>query len=209
MSKRDTLLFDFDGTLVDSLDHSLEILRAIAKRHGFRIITDDDVQTMRGGTIRDAFRYMRVPFYRLPLLLLEGQRELRKTVATLRPVAGITDVLHRLKSENITLGIVTSNDASIVNDFLMQNEWNMFDHVQAGVNLFGKSQAIRDFLKKNKLSSDNTIYVGDEIRDIEASRSVGIPIISVTWGFNTREALLRYKPEYLIDTPAGLLPLIL
>lgn len=205
MSRRTTLLFDFDGTLVNSLDQSLEILRSIAKRHGFRTITDEDVLTIRGGTIRDAFKYMQVPFYKLPILLLEGQRELRNRVSALRPFSGMTEVLQKLKTENMSLAIVTSNDEHVVKDFLDRHQWDMFDYVQAGVNLFGKAHVIRNLLKKYKVSPESVLYIGDEIRDIEAARSVGIPIISVTWGFNTRDALARYKPDYLIDTPRELL----
>lgn len=52
------------------------------------------------------------------------------------------------------------------------------------------------------------MYVGDEVRDIEACQKVGIKIAAVTWGLNTKEALERYHPDSLIDKPQQLLDLV-
>ena len=52
---------------------------------------------------------------------------------------------------------------------------------------------------------DKIIYVGDETRDIEACKKVGVPIISVGWGFNTSANLKKHDPDYFIEDPKELL----
>ena len=49
------------------------------------------------------------------------------------------------------------------------------------------------------------IYVGDETRDIEATKRAKIPVIAVRWGFNSREILLTLKPNKIADTPSELM----
>ena len=53
-------------------------------------------------------------------------------------------------------------------------------------------------------SMDEIIYVGDEMRDIEASKKVGIPVIAVSWGLNKREALESFKPDQMAHSPKDL-----
>ncbi|MFZ1324135.1 MAG: HAD hydrolase-like protein, partial [Candidatus Saccharimonadales bacterium] len=55
------------------------------------------------------------------------------------------------------------------------------------------------------LKRKDTVYIGDETRDIQAARMAFIRAVSVTWGFNTRRILEKQRPAYLIDTPEELL----
>ena len=48
------------------------------------------------------------------------------------------------------------------------------------------------------------IYVGDEVRDIEASQSARVASIAVTWGFNSRDILSEAKPSFLAHSPSDL-----
>jgi phosphoglycolate phosphatase len=56
------------------------------------------------------------------------------------------------------------------------------------------------FRKKN-ISPAQAIYIGDETRDIEACKKVGIPIISITWGMNNKEILSTLNPDQMAHSP--------
>ena len=58
---------------------------------------------------------------------------------------------------------------------------------------------------KQALHPSNVLYVGDEVRDIEAAKKAGIRIAAVTWGYNSKKALEAYKPDYLVTKPEELL----
>jgi phosphoglycolate phosphatase len=64
-----------------------------------------------------------------------------------------------------------------------------------------RQRVLTQVLKKQKIDKTEAIYVGDEIRDIEAAQKVGMKIISVTWGFNAKESLQKFHPDALADTP--------
>jgi phosphoglycolate phosphatase len=64
--------------------------------------------------------------------------------------------------------------------------------------LFGKARAIRRILKADAMKASELLYVGDETRDIEASRRAGVDVAAVTWGFHAEEVLSGYSPTYLI-----------
>ncbi len=71
--------------------------------------------------------------------------------------------------------------------------------------MFGKETKMRKIIKKEKISPNEVLYVGDEIRDINAAKNTGIDIASVAWGYNTVESLKKHNPEFLIYTPSELI----
>ena len=55
-------------------------------------------------------------------------------------------------------------------------------------------------MKKHNLDSSKTLYIGDEKRDIDASLAAPIPIIAVSWGFNSKTFLEKSNPTYIVNT---------
>ena len=91
--------------------------------------------------------------------------------------------------------------------FLKNNGLNFFGFIYTESNLFGKGRALNNLLIKHRLDPEETIYIGDEVRDIEAAKKAGIKIISVSWGFNSAKLLQKAKPDFLINKPKELLQL--
>ena len=60
-------------------------------------------------------------------------------------------------------------------------------------------------IKKENALKDKCIYIGDETRDIEAARKAGVKVAAVSWGLNSREALEKYQPDWLLENPKNLL----
>lgn len=81
----------------------------------------------------------------------------------------------------------------------------IFDFVYSGRNIFGKDIVIGRLLENHKIEKTSAIYVGDETRDIEAAKKLGIPIVAVSWGFNARKILAAKKPNGIVDDPNNLL----
>jgi phosphoglycolate phosphatase len=59
-------------------------------------------------------------------------------------------------------------------------------------------------LKELKLSNKEVIYIGDMVSDIETSRNANVKIISVTWGWSSKEELKKAKPDWIVDDPKEL-----
>lgn len=106
-----------------------------------------------------------------------------------------------LNKDGFTLGIVTSNSKTNVESFLETNGINFIDFVHGDVGIFGKARKLQAVIKNSGYTIDEVIYIGDEVRDIEAAKIIGIKVIAVTWGFNNKEALEKKSPDYIVSKP--------
>ena len=113
-----------------------------------------------------------------------------------------------LTENGYKLGILTSNSEENVSKFLKKNNLDLFDFIHSESSILGKSKAMHDLLKKHGIRPEEAIYVGDEIRDIEAARKTNIEIIPVCWGYNSKQILEKQNPDFLIDEPRQLIEIL-
>ena len=202
------LLFDFDGTIADSFESFIEIINKLAVKHNLQVPQREELEKLRIEDPRTLIKRFNIPLYKIPLLARDMKKMQAKQIAHITPYAGLPEVLKNLKGLGYTLGILTSNGKENVETFLTKHDITLFDSLQSDTSLFGKDRAIRKFIRQNAIAKERVLYVGDEIRDIQACRKVGVKIIAVTWGFNSREGLERYDPDFLIDTPPDILQVV-
>jgi len=116
-------------------------------------------------------------------------------------VEGIKEALFELKQQGYRLGVLTSNSKKNVCAFMAHNGMTeVFDFIYSGKNLFGKDKVMVQMLAREGLAKEAVLYVGDELRDIEASRKVGLRVIAVTWGLFGKEALEALNPDAVVET---------
>jgi phosphoglycolate phosphatase-like HAD superfamily hydrolase len=200
------IIFDFDGTLADTLDAIVGITNRLAIEFGYKPTAPDELAQIRNLSSRDIVKQSGISIFRLPFLLKRIKEDLNKDIQDLKPVLGIKEALIQLKNEGNSLGILTSNSEENVNAFLSKHEMlELFSFVYSGTTLFSKHKSLINFMKKNQLKAEEVIYVGDETRDIEASKKINIKVIAVGWGFNSGEVLAKQKPDFLIQEPSELI----
>ena len=200
-------VFDFDGTIANSIPISITILKRFARSDFNRKIDDKLVEELRDKPIPEIFKALKVPIIKLPLIASKARKELNKEVANLKPIKGMRDTLIKLKKRGQILGIVSSNSRESILKFLEANDLEIFDFIYTNSRVFGKSSSLKKVVKENKENKGDIVYFGDELRDIEAAKKVGIKIVSVTWGVNSREKLIDYKPNFLVDEPKEIIDL--
>jgi len=206
--KKTTIIFDFDGTIADTFPYIFEIIKKLAVEQGINNLTDKDLHSIRDKHPLEVIRMFNIPILKLPFLVIRGQKMLKRNINQVKLFPGIKEVLFKLKEKGYRLGVLSSNSVENLNLFFKKNKIGIFDFVKSSSNIFGKSWALRSILKENKLDKKEVIYIGDEVRDIEACQDVGIDIIAVTWGFNSKKILNKYQPEYLVGEPVKLLTLM-
>ena len=203
------IIFDFDGTIADTVDALVMIANRLAGEFGYIQITPEDLALLRNFTSREIIKYSGISMFKIPFLLKKVKGELKAKIPELQPIPGISEVLLALHSQGYRLGIITSNSQENVTAFLINNQLNhLFEFIYSGVTIFGKTTIINNVLKQKQLKTEAVIYVGDETRDIEASKKANIKVIAVTWGFNSPEALAKQNPYILINHPPELLEVI-
>lgn len=199
-------MFDFDGTLADSLSALVAITNRLAPEFGFRPTPLAEVETLKGLTARQLIRHSGMPILKIPALLRRVRAELRQYSATIAPCKGMPEIIRALDAQNHRLAVITSNTPEAVQAFLAAHQLtDCFLSVDGGGTLFRKGKLIARCLEQHQLATSDAVYVGDEVRDIDAARFAGVRAVSVTWGFNSRAALATMDPDWLIDEPDRLL----
>jgi len=203
-----TIIFDFDGTLADTLNSIAILYNKIAPKYGCKQVTPQDIEQLRNKTPKQVIRELSIPTLKIPTMIFKVKTALIKHFDSIKIHPGIINVLNVLK-EKYSLGILTSNSQKNVKTYLKKyNLLNLFDFIYTGKNIFGKDRTIKRLLREQNLTKDEVVYVADETRDIEASHKVGVPIIAVSWGFNKKEILASFNPTSLIDHPDQLLTIL-
>jgi len=196
-----TLIFDFDGTIADTLETVIRIINDHAEEFRIAPLAPADVDKIRGMTNRDILRASKIPRTKIPAFVARTQRELHRRMDGIRLVPGVKDLVLSLKRDGVRLGILTSNSRPNVFRFLRARGLDVFDFVHSESNLFGKRRALGHLLKTRRLKRSEVLYVGDEVRDVEACRKARVPMIAVAWGFHRKDLLARSSPDFLVDEP--------
>lgn len=206
-----TIIFDFDGTLADTMELILSIYNEVmVPSFKCKKIEYFDLEKIRELHPKDLFEQHNISLLKLPFIVSRVRSEMNRRMADIRLHSGIKDTLKTLHDSGIRLGICTSNSKENVMKFLSTNsmtEW--FGFVYSSSNLFGKDKVLKRIIhEQNLVKDEKTIFIGDEARDIDAARSVGIRVAAVTWGLNSKNMLQQKKPDVLLDSPKEILGLI-
>ncbi|MBB3947388.1 MULTISPECIES: HAD family hydrolase [Rhizobium/Agrobacterium group] len=207
MAKNDAyklIIFDFDGTLADSGAWMIRALREMSERHRFVSPSDTQIEYLRGLSVCQVLKWMRVPVWRIPLIV----RDLRKLAreATFDMFPRTEKVLFLLQDQGVELAILSSNSVENIQRVLGPLE-RYFAYIEGSSPIFGKGKRINKILRRFERSRNEVLLVGDEVRDIEAAMSQNVASAGVTWGYAKREALACSNPTHILEDIEDLIDL--
>lgn len=199
------LIFDFDGTIADTLETIVTITNRLAAQYGYPQTTPERLKYLRTLSTGELLTQSNVPLFQVPFLMRRVRRELRRDMDSIQPFQHLTDVLQAFAADGHKILIASSNAPSSINPFLRRHGLNqVFRHVYGNIGLLGKARSLRRIMRQHRLRSEEILYIGDETRDIEAARCQGLAVAAVSWGFSDRTALEAQGPTFLVDTPEDL-----
>ncbi|MEL6469524.1 MAG: HAD hydrolase-like protein [Cyanobacteria bacterium J06623_4] len=200
------LIFDFDGTIADTLDAIVRITNRIAPEYGYSPTTPEKLRYYQSLSTQEMLRQSEIPLFRLPFLLRRVRHEMGAELDTVAIAPNLKPTLRELTAKGHHLMIMSSNSRRNIHYFLKKHAIeDVFETVQGGVGLLSKSRVLKRIVQRGGIDFSQVIYVGDETRDVDASNQVGILVAAVTWGFSSREALAAQEPSFLIDHPRQLI----
>lgn len=202
MPRYKLVLFDSDGTLVDSLPWFRTAYQTFAVRHGLPPVTDADHEHLRRLTTGQMLRHLRVPLLKMPALMTAMRTLMAEHIHEFALFPGIAAALARLAAHGVTLGVVSSNSRQNIRAILGPKNAALMSHYACGASLLGKPSKLRTVLKAARITAQETIYIGDEVRDAEAARQVGMAYGAVTWGYHRIETLRTQNPAEVFLQPA-------
>ena len=197
------VIFDFDGTLADTL---VFVKDFINEQDNSTKIT---LEKMRDNGVKNLLKEYKIPFWRIPKLISGYKRSMNEKInKEAKTFKGIPELLAKL-GKNYKIGLISTNSKENIEHFLQKHKIKeYFTFIYTDSSLFGKDIVLKRMLKKYQIKPDEVIYLGDEDRDIEATKKVGIKIISVSWGYNSKRLLLKHNPDYIVDSPKEILKII-
>jgi phosphoglycolate phosphatase-like HAD superfamily hydrolase len=199
-----TLIFDFDGTLADSFDTLLAIFEQIHVRP--QKLTAQEVADLRGRSIKEIISYLKIRRWRLPKLIIMAKGLLAAKIGGIKAFPGLPAALEQLHKQGYRMFILSTNSGPNISIFLKKNGLdNYFTAIYGDIGLRSKASALKKIVKKEKLVREDCVYIGDEVRDIEAARKAGVTSVGVSWGFNSPAAIKKARPDILAQKPKDLL----
>ena len=178
-----SVIFDMDGTIIDSLPLCVEAFRQAVEPMVQRSVSEEEILAAFGpsdeGTIRqfvpDAVETCMERF-------LHHYRRLHSVMCP-KPFDGIVDILDWLQSQRIPIGLVTGKGPRSLAVTLEElGLEHYFDAIETGSPLrANKPEGLRKVLDKFQLLPNEAVYIGDIANDITACREVSMPIYSAAW----------------------------
>ena len=200
------IIFDMDGTIADSFDYVADFLAASARRGP---LSREEKDALRGMSIASMARTLGIKWWQGPGLIWKGRRRMKHSIKDLRSFSGMPQLIKKLHNEGHELFLVSTNSVRNIRLFMhRQKIHKFFLQIYGGVGIFGKPMALRQLLREHHIDPEHAVYVGDEIRDVEAAKVIGIRAIAVSWGFASRLGLESANPTAMADSPEELLKIL-
>lgn len=213
----DTVIFDLDGTLLDTLEDLTDSVNHALRKSRFPERTIEEVRNFVGNGVAKLIERV-VPGGKDAPLYEETLRTFKEYYALhckdkTKPYEGIMDMLDSLCKEGFKLAIVSNKFDAAVKEL---SSLYFGDRILAAI---GESEKVRKkpapdtvYQALGELSADagRAVYVGDSDVDIQTAANVPMPCISVTWGFRDRQRLAEAGADVsrMITYPGELLPLL-
>ncbi len=201
-------MFDFDGTLADSYTWLVGALNRLAPRYGFRMISPAEESDLRRLGAAAIFRRLRLPLWKRPLVGRALRQLMTREIAQIRLFSGIPELLLALSKAGVSLAIASSNARENILCVLGERYSQLFLQFECNIALGGKPRRLRALCRRYRLAPGTLLYIGDEIRDLQAARAAGTASGAVAWGYNHPDTLRAMRPDYFFDQPAMIAALL-
>lgn len=212
--KYKAIVFDCDGTLLDTISDLTNAVNFALQSVNAPMQTDKDTLGMVGNGIKKLVERS----------LPDNKKELFDVAFKkfkeyynnhyddfTKPYPGIPETLQILKEKGYVLLLVSNK-----NTLFLEKLYNKFFCDTISVSL-GETEGLKAkpapdmveyVLKKVGIDKKDAVYVGDSDVDIQTAKNSGLDCISVSWGFKTREDLIKYGANIIIDAPQELLEMV-
>lgn len=217
MSTYRAVLFDLDGTLVDSLDDIAESMNAALAELGLAVHTRQDYCRFIGDGVR-TLAERALPADRRSPPSIDGcvkrmQRiyDARLTHHT-RPYPGIPELLAALEARDIPIAVLSNKR----HDFTRRMVGELFPNVAFAAVLGQRpdvpkkpdATAVHEIADTVGIARTAWLYVGDTPTDMQTARNAAMTAIGVSWGFRSAEELRAHGAEQIIAHPSELLDVL-
>jgi phosphoglycolate phosphatase len=210
-----TIIFDLDGTLLDTLDDLADSVNFALRLCGLPAISAEDTRRFIGDGYAKLIERAIPDGAGSPHFdhcLEEFKKHYSSNMMNrTKPYPGITEMLAALKKMNCRMAVV-SNKNDVAVKALTEHYFGAYIRTAIGASseVPRKPEPASVFMALEELGADkdSALYVGDSDIDILTAKNADLPFVSVSWGFRDVDFLVAHGAEHVIDEPAELLNLL-
>jgi phosphoglycolate phosphatase len=210
------IIFDLDGTLLDTLTDIKESVNTVLARHGFPTHELDAYKYFIGNGIEVLTRKA-LPAdvsdadFKKYFAEVNEEYSRRQTLKT-RPYEGIPEMLAEMQKRGLALTILSNKPHEFavptVQHFFPDTKFEVVFGSRPGVERKPAPDAVFEILDILELSRTEVLYVGDTATDMLTAKAAGLRAVGVSWGFRTVDELQKAGADHIIDRPEELLYLL-
>lgn len=216
MKKYDTVIFDLDGTLLDTLDDLMTAVNYVMKKYGYPLHSKGAIRTFVGNGVVHLIACavpggIDNPDFEACLADYRAYYETH-TMQFTKPYDGVMDLIHKLKEEGYKLAVVSNKQdvatKSLCAKCFPEVSLAMGEMESKGIRRKPHPDMVLEAIRQLGSEKERCCYIGDSEVDIATARNTGIDCISVTWGFRTAEELCKNGAQLLADNTADVMVLL-
>lgn len=205
----DTYIFDWDGTLMDSVPRIVDVMQKVAVNHNLSYPSADQVKAVIGISLPRALQIV----YNIAESDIEWVRnayrdEYNANTTPIPLFQGVVDMLQTLKSRGATLAVATGKgrpglDAAIANNGLS----DVFSTSRCADDAKSKPDPdmVHQIMTELGCHPERTVMIGDSIHDLGMAKAANIAGLGVSYGAHSVAQLTDYNPIAIVDNPLEIL----
>ncbi|MBR1230995.1 HAD hydrolase-like protein [Bradyrhizobium sp. AUGA SZCCT0177] len=192
-------IFDFDGTLADSLPWFRTVFHDLITKFDLAPVSAEELEGLRGRSGREIIARLNMPMWKLPAISRDIRRRKLAAANQISLFNGASQLLADLQSLGIHTAIVSSDSEASVRQVLGPSA-ALIERFDCGASLFGKHHKFKRVARQLGTSASEVLCIGDELRDIEAAKTAGMDSGAVAWGYALPAALQAAGPTHFFQT---------
>jgi phosphoglycolate phosphatase len=214
VSNYKTVIFDLDGTLLDTLeDLKISVNYALIENGLKGNYSSEEIKYFVGNGVDVLITRALMPFNKIELheQVKSSYRRhyINSKYINTKPYPGMIEVLTKIKKMNIFLGVLSNKPNLEAKEIIYKNFPNIFNFVQGGIKEEPHKpnpKMLNQIILNNNLKKEEILYIGDTDVDLQLANNAGIDCAIVTWGFRKPEEV--GKPKYFINKANEILNII-
>lgn len=200
------ILFDYDGTILDSMDVVYKEYNKIADKYSMKKVASfSDFMNLYDTNIYDSFFKLGLDKSRVKDFISDFRRPLIEADDKLRLFDKMQDVVRKISKNNIVI-VITSNLTEVVEHSIKNHGVKGVSEVIGGDKEISKVKKIKSIIER--YPGMEIYYVGDTKGDIVESKKVGALAVAVTWGHHSKKKLSEAGADYIVNKPEELLKIL-
>lgn len=211
------VIFDLDGTLLNTIDDLADAANWVCERHGWPTHTVEEYKQLVGNGMAVLAQRFVPADWRTPVRIAQVLGEFMPYYDAHKedktaPYPGLPELLSELKGAGVKVAVLSNKAHSLVPDILEHYFPGVFSYAQGameGQPTKPDPTLLHKLMGEMGATKDNTLFVGDSNVDVRTAKNGGLTCCGVLWGFRDREELVREGADFLAEDAGALKKLIL